>query len=139
MQSHTFGALIENDSSQTKTTKVLDGPLTRHEVAARSPSIVELDVLRWGERLNGPSDGHADNAINRETTTPTPGELEQSLPPTPAPTQVADAIVQSATNPPQNKWRLASVGLFFFSQGMNDAVVSQASLVVPPNMFRLTH
>jgi hypothetical protein len=123
IMSHSFGAFIQHESSPVKTLQDPDHALTRDEITARSPSVIELDNLRWGDRLNGPKDERPEPAPI-DTTPRTPGELEASPPPTPAPGQAAEAIVQSMSNPPKNRWRLGSVGVMLFLMGMNDAVVS---------------
>jgi hypothetical protein len=120
--SRSFGAFIQHESSPAKTIQDPDRVLTRDEITVRTPSDIELDNFRWGDRLNGPKDASLE-ASATENTPPTPGELESSLPPTPVPGLAAEAIVQSISNPPMNRWRLGSVGVMFFLMGMNDAVV----------------
>ena len=101
----------------------LDKTSPRVDTAVVPPSSHELDDLKWGRRLNGPrSDDTVDLASTRPTS-PTPRELEQSQPTTPHPDHAVDALVQSANNPPRNKWRLMSSGVFFLLLGLQDAVV----------------
>jgi hypothetical protein len=117
MSSHNFGAFIQHESSPMKTGPELARVLHHDSISSAKPSTVELDALRWGERLNGPV------SQNSDAITPSPSALEQSLPPTPHQDRAVGAIVQSATNPPRNRWRLASSGLMFLLIGINDAVV----------------
>ena len=70
-----------------------------------------------------------DRAVVLETTAPTgPSSLEfddfeQSQLPDPTPGVAVNALVQSAYNPPMNRWRLAAAGFAFICTGMTDAVV----------------
>ncbi|RMZ76948.1 hypothetical protein DV737_g4619, partial [Chaetothyriales sp. CBS 132003] len=110
-----FGAFIEHES---------DGPLPSpypltlpkaiHN-ASIPPSPLELDQLRWGERLRGPP------VENDVSTLVSPAELEASQPTTPTRSHVVDALVYSLTNPPRNKWRVGSSTVTFLLMGMNDA------------------
>ena len=126
MSSHTFGAFIEHNSVSSKDVAGPANVLHRDEVVPKKPSVVELDELKWGQQLNGPGEqqiiaSSLENAVN-----PTPKALEESRPSSPAQDNAANAIVQSATNPPRNRWRLASTGLMFLLIGINDAVVCEA-------------
>jgi hypothetical protein len=123
MSSHSFGAFIQHESLAGNKVVRPAQVLQRDEITSIPPSAVELDELRWGERLNGPKDQVSDAPVSEDLTLPTPRELEQSLPPTPKQNRAVDALVQSATNPPRNRWRLASTGVMFLLIGINDAVV----------------
>ena len=119
MSAPVFGAFITHESTPAPVLPVLH----RDQITSAAPTQYELDDLRWGERLNGPKDrfiGEQPDAIS--SIPPTPGELESSQPPTPKQDQAVDAVViQSAWNPPKNKWRLAAAGLMFLTMGLNDA------------------
>lgn len=91
----------------------------RDHITAPYPTEHELDELEWGRRLNGPQK-ELPEPIS-QSLPQTPGELEQSVPPTPKRAPAVDAIIQSASNPPRNRWRLAAAGLMFFLLGLNDA------------------
>lgn len=123
MSSHSFGAFIEYESTRTETIENLARVVHRDEITSIKPSAMELDDLQWGKRLNGPQQYNQFAAESEEQTEPTPRELEQSRPSSPKEDKAVDAIVQSATNPPKNRWRLASTGLMFMLMGMNDSVV----------------
>lgn len=123
MSSHNFGAFIQHESSPAPTINELARVVRRDEVISTSPSAMELDDLQWGKRLNGPPSPDQHGEEINDQTNPTPRELEQSRPSTPKENQAVDAVVQSISNPPRNRWRLASTGLMFMLIGMNDSVV----------------
>ena len=135
MSSHSFGAFIQHESA-TSEGSISPRPVLHHdEITAKKPSEVELDELRWGERLNGPQKQGPGVSGLEDAIIPTPRELEQSLPSSPKGNLVVDALVQSATNPPRNRWRLASTGLMFVLMGINDAVVCQAATFPPEKIL----
>jgi hypothetical protein len=119
-----FGAFIahETDSSSS-----LSGPapvIHRDRISSSAPTEYELSQLSWGQRLNGPEKEESPIPLPlAPSIPPTPGELEQSQPSTPAPHQTlaVDALVESFSNPPKNRWRVVSATVFFFLMGMNDA------------------
>ena len=115
MSAQAFGAFVQHESDKTPTpaTKVIH----RDSITSGSPSTIELDQIEWGKRLNGPTH-------ENEDPIPSPRDLEASQPPTPKRSQAVDALLQSVTNPPRNKWRLASAIVMFLLMGMNDAAVS---------------
>lgn len=110
-----FGALLE---IQSHNPDPLRGPpriLPRDTISQpQPPTVLELDAIQWGERLNGPPKPDHSRCS-------TPQDLESSLPATPTGNQPVDAIVQTAVNPPINRWRLASAALMFFLVGVNDS------------------
>ena len=123
MSSHTFGALIQHESSHSPVLAPLTAVAqrTRPETGL-GPTEIELDELQWGRRLNGP-DGCApvQGRSARGWVTPaTPRELEQSNTSTLS-TDHAVNPVMSASSPPKNKWRLGAICLMVFSQGINDS------------------
>ena len=120
LPSSAFGAFIEHESGPLK-------PLDKaviHPIHAGSPSVVELDTLQWGHKLNGP---HETEPAGHDVPI-TPGELEQSRPATPAQDNAVDALAAFSPYTTKNKWRLAGAGLVFLFVGMTDAVVSLATL-----------
>jgi fucose permease len=111
MTSVTFGARVEPISGPAKV-------VPRDLVSGTSPGIYELESIQWGQRLNGP---HDDKNISYPAT-PTPRELEQSALPTQKRAHAVNAaLIQTASKPYMNRWRLASAAIFFFLMGVNDA------------------
>ncbi|RMZ75340.1 hypothetical protein DV738_g5530, partial [Chaetothyriales sp. CBS 135597] len=143
LSSNTFGAFIEHhhDSggrdhrllhqSSSPPSSPLAVPKAVHTPDNISPAPFELDQLQWGERLNGPGIDLYDMSETAATTTPR--ELEASQPATPTTPQhqhqhqqpaagaAVDALVNSLTSPPRNKWRVGSSSIIFLLMGMNDA------------------
>jgi fucose permease len=117
MSAQAFGAFIVHESSLSP---VISGPAAvvhRDSITAVTPTEHELDDLQWGKRLNGPNTEHKASS----SVPPTPNELERSQPPSPKQDHAVDALVQSFSNPPRNRWRIAAASLFFFLMGVNDA------------------
>jgi fucose permease len=111
MTSVTFGALVEPISGPAKV-------VPRDIITGPPPGIYELESMKWGQKLNGPKD----DSVSSYPAAPTPRELEQSAPTTPKRDNAVDvALVQTASNPYMNRWRLASAAVFFFLMGVNDA------------------
>jgi fucose permease len=111
MTSGAFGAIIEPISGPAKI-------MPRDIISRPSPGIYELDSMQWGQRLNGPKD----DKVSSYSPTPTPRKLERSAPSTPKQDHAVDAaLIQTASNPHMNRWRLASAAVFFFLMGVNDA------------------
>lgn len=108
----TFGAVVDHISGPAKI-------VPRDAISGPSPGIYELDSLHWGQKLDGPRD---DKDAPYPAAPVTPRELEQSSPSTPKGDQAVDAaLIQTASNPYMNRWRLASAGIFFLLMGINDA------------------
>jgi hypothetical protein len=89
----------------------------------RAPDALELDNIQWGARLDGPS------REPRSATTPSgaqtprlPHDLEMSRPASPILTgqDVVEAM-QSFSNPPINRFRMLSVCLLNFCNGLSDS------------------
>ncbi len=123
MSSYIFGSLIEHESSQFSD-PAPPAPVAQTSKPERGlgPTEVELDDLRWGQRLNGPS-GHP--SIQARSTSEwvapaTSRELEQSNPPTPQGDQAMDPGM-STSNSSMNNWRLGANCLMIFSQGVSDS------------------
>ena len=113
--SHAFGAFIEHESDGSRT---MTGPAKVIYKDTITPVYHELDDLQWGHRLNGP---YSEPTTPNVTYPSTPRELEQSSPPTPKRDLAVDALVQSASNPSRNKWRLFAAGIMFTMMGLSDA------------------
>ena len=118
-----LGASVQFENTKADPVARLDKALTRVDTAVVPPSSHELDDLKWGRCLNGPRSDDTVDIATGTAVSQTPRELEQSQPTTPHPDHAVDALVQSATNPARNKWRLASSGIFFLLLGLQDAVV----------------
>lgn len=83
------------------------------------PQPLELDNLQWGAKLNGPS-GSGTNTPPGYQTPRVPTDLEMSRPATPTEQDGVDAL-QSFSNPPMNRFRMLSVCLMNFGNGLNDS------------------
>lgn len=110
-----LGALIEHEIKPQPSVTGLARVVPRDAITPTVPSEHELDELQWGQKLSGPSKFAIGSSSSQ-----TPAELESSNPPTPKQNQVVDAIIQSATTPYMNKWRLAAAAVMFFLLGLND-------------------
>ena len=111
-----LGAFIQHESSNTNHVAGVDKAVHRDSITPQAPSAFELDQVQWGKPLKGVP-------LHEESTPPTPGELESSRSASPHAAHAVDAIMQSMTNPPRNKWRLLSANAMFLLMGMNDAAV----------------
>ena len=122
MSAQEFGAFFQHESPLGANVVGPAPVLRRDEITSKQPSDVELDELRWGQRLNGPGEQVSGPSLIEDAMTPTPRDLEQSLPSSPKHDRTVGAMVQSATNPSRNRWRLASTAIMFLLIGVNDAV-----------------
>jgi fucose permease len=120
MSSRIIGALIAHESSGFPS---LSPPTAVAQIDSSDtrprPTNVELDELRWGDKLNGPS-GHKSGQLETTGGWISPHDLERSNPPT----SRIDHAVEPATNastPSMIKWRLGATCLMCFSQGTSDA------------------
>jgi fucose permease len=110
-----FGALLEPISGLAKI-------VARDAISGPSPRIYELDSIQWGQKLNGPRDDRNTPYPATSVAPIGPRKLEQSSPPTPERDYAVDAaLIQTASNPYMNRWRLASAGIVFLLMGLNDA------------------
>ena len=112
----TFGAFIDHDQSSP----IISGPpaaLRKGSPLTAAPVPHELDELKWGNRLNGPSDPSSPSGTQSPRTL---NELESSRPPSPNTDDGAD-VVQTLSNPPMNKWRLLSCCCMCFANGFQDS------------------
>lgn len=87
-----------------------------------TPDILELDNIEWGARLNGPGRKSKTQPGSDCQTPKSPNDLEMSTPPNPMTHDEGgvDAI-QSFSNPPMNRFRMASSSLLNFSNGLSDS------------------
>ncbi|TVY84286.1 Bypass of stop codon protein [Lachnellula suecica] len=132
MTSHAFGAFIDVESSsnsgEAHATPIAPQKAVQknyHSVPqGNGPNPIELETLQWGKKLNGPWGFESGG-----TTTPsgyqtprTPNDLEMSRPPSPTPGE-EDGVyaMQSFSNPPMNRFRMASVCLLNFGNGLSDS------------------
>lgn len=117
MSTPILGAFISHADKPNLPVSGLPPVLHRDQLFTGQPTRHELDDLRWGEQLNGPSVGPKAHSTIRQSFTPPPEELESA----PDQDQGVDAFLPSASNPPRNRWRLAAAGVMFLLMGLNDA------------------
>ena len=133
MTSNLFGAFIELESSSTSTSGHQEAqaiPVVPQKAVERTyhsvplpqgPDAIELDNLQWGSKLNGPRGESGHNPAS-ETQTPGVADVEMSRPATPKENEHSGIeIVQSFSNPPMNRFRMLSICLMLFGNGMMDA------------------
>jgi len=124
MTSHAFSAFIDIEpSSNNNHEHIVPVPVAPQKAFPRTyhsvPDSLELENLQWGKKLNSPA------ATPSGTQTPiTPSELEMSRPVTPKMDeneQDGAEIMQSFSNPPMNRFRMLSVCLMNFGNGLSDS------------------
>jgi hypothetical protein len=118
MSSHAFGAFIDVESSSR----------SHHSVPqTQGPDAMELENIQWGKKLNGPR--VFESPLGTGYTTPTgyqtprtPNDLEISRPPSPIHNE-EDGVyaMQSFSSPPMNRFRMLSVCLMNFANGLSDS------------------
>jgi hypothetical protein len=124
MTLHAFGALIDVESSSSTQSHAI--PIAPQKALPRIyhsiPTPVELDNLQWGTKLNGPSKPESGTATPTGTQTPRVADLEMSRPASPV-DDVHDGVgaMQSFANPPMNRFRMSSVCLLNFGNGLSDS------------------
>ena len=122
MTSYAFGAFIDVESSQTPQERQIVLP---PKALARTYSVQDpIELADFNTNHNGPF--ISEHATPSGTQTPrTPLELEMSRPATPrGPRGNEDDVVeamQSFSNPPMNRFRMLSVCLLNFGNGLNDS------------------
>lgn len=123
MTSHAFGAFIDVEPSsineQVHTIPIAPQkafPRVYHSV----PDPIELDNLQWGAKLNGPSGSGAVSPSGYQTPR-VPTDLEMSRPATPTNEQGGVDALQSFSDPPKNRFRMLSVCLLNFGNGLSDS------------------
>src|SRR6266536_2817440 len=121
MTTHTFGVFIdvESSSSNHETHTI---PIAPQKAFPRSyhsvPDPIELENLQWGAKLNGPSGSGAATPTGYQTPR---SPLELSRPSSPiAEPEGVDAL-QSFSSPPVNRFRMVSVCLLNFANGLGDS------------------
>jgi hypothetical protein len=131
MTSHAFGSFIDVEfspsSSQPESHAIPIAPQkalerTYHSVPLpQGPNAIELDDLQWGAKLNGPREESRYNTPSGPQT-PAVTDLEMSRPET-AQDNEQDGVdtVQSFSNPPMNRFRMLSVCILNFGNGLNDS------------------
>ena len=131
MASHAFGAFIDVESSSSSTHQDAHTiPIVPQKVFERTyhsvplpqgPNAIELDSLQWGAKLNGPR-GESGHNTPSGAQTPRATDLEMSRPTTPREDE-QDGVetAQSFSNPPINRFRMLSVCLLNFGNGLNDS------------------
>lgn len=126
MSSHAFSAYIDLEPSSTneETHTIPIAPQKAFPRAYHSvhsiPDPVELDNLQWGAKLNGPP-GSGSVSPSGHQTPHVPTDLEMSRPATPMNEQDGVDALQSFSNPPMNRFRMISVCLMNFGNGLNDS------------------
>lgn len=121
MTSYPLGAFIGIESSINEKSHEIPVPPQKAlpRVYHSVPEPLELDNLQWGSKLNGPTS----SGTNTPSGYQTPGvlsDLEMSRPATPNDRDGVDAM-QSFSNPPMNRFRMLSVCLCNFGNGLNDS------------------
>ena len=116
MASQAFGAFLEIDSRSNPVTDPAKAVVKDSRPQVQAPAAYELDAIQWGQKLNGPQE------IPHVYPNLSDADVELTVPPpTPPKSHVAAAKLQSATNPPRNRWRLVAAAATFFVMGMNDS------------------
>ncbi len=119
MTSYAFGAFIDVESSENAPERL---PVAPQKALPRTYSVQEpIELVDFNTKHNGPS--VPENATPPGTQTPprTPSELEMSRPATPRNEDGGVEAVQSFSNPPMNRFRMFSVCLLNFGNGLNDS------------------
>lgn len=122
MASYAFGAFIDVESSNKSQERQIVPP---PKAFARTSSVQDriehpIELADFNKIQNGPSaSGHATPS---GTQTPhTPSELEMSRPATPRNEEDVVEAMQSFSSPPMNRFRMLSVCLLNFGNGLNDS------------------
>ncbi|CZR63352.1 related to tetracycline resistance proteins [Phialocephala subalpina] len=123
MSSYAFGAFIGFESKSSVSEETHEIPIAPQKALPRVyhsvPEPLELDNLQWGAKLNGPSGSGSDTPSGYQTPR-VPNDLEMSRPATPNEQDGVD-VLQSFSNPPMNRFRMLSVCLMNFGNGLNDS------------------
>ena len=136
MSSHAFSAFInvEPSSSSGEEHAV---PIAPQKAVSRvyhsvpqehTPAPLELDNLQWGKKLKGPDVTESGYPTPSGAQTPSgfqtprsPNDLEMSRAPSPINEEDGVDVTQSFSNPPMNRFRMVSVCLLNFGNGLGDA------------------
>ena len=129
MSTQAFGAFIDVESSSSGNEELYEAPIAPQKAAARkylpqageAPDPLELDNLQWGAKLNGPSESGTATPAGYQTPI-MPNDLELSRPSSPA-TNENDRVdaLQSFASPPMNRFRMLSVCMINFGNGLSDS------------------
>ena len=95
-------------------------PHNYHSIPQEPPDNIELDNLQWGAKLTGPA-GSGSASPSGVDTPNVPNDLEMSRPTSPAPELESFEAMQSFWNPSMNRFRMLSICLMTFGQGLNDS------------------
>ena len=126
MAAHAYGAFIEVEPSSSH---IQDGssipvapqkayPKVYHSV----PTPDEIKNLQFDSRLNGLANPVSESGEPTDTQTPQSVDLEMSRPATPVEEDPDGVyVMQSFSNPPMNRYRMTSVCLLNFANGLSDA------------------
>jgi hypothetical protein len=122
MTSYALGAFIDVESSKTSQERL---PVAPQKALPRPHSVQEpVELADINTKQNEPS--VSGNATPSGTQPPlTPSELEMSKPATPRHNE-DDGVeaMQSFSNPPMNRFRMLSVCLLNFGNGLSDSAPS---------------
>jgi hypothetical protein len=138
MASHNFSAFIDFESSSDNH-EAHSTPIVPQRAVPRSyhsiPDPIELDNLEWGKKLTGPSTPRSVPASGYQT--PQTTDIEMSRPPSPTSGGLGGVdATQSFSNPPMNRFRMLSVCLMNFGNGLSDsapgALIPYMEKYVPP-------
>ena len=130
MTSHAFGAFIDVEPSSSSHPESHTIPIapqkalerTYHSVPVpQEPNPIELDNLQWSTKPTGPRREPGCDTLPGAQT-PMVTDLEMSRPTTPHDNE-QDGVdaVQSFSHPPMNRFRMVSVCLLNFGNGLNDS------------------
>jgi hypothetical protein len=145
MTSHVFGAFIDVESSlsnpEAHTIPIAPQKVferTYHSVPLpQGPDAIELDNLQWGARLNRPR-GESESVTPSGTQTPRRGnDLEMSRSASPVNEQDGVDAMQSFSNPPMNRFRMLSVCLMNFGNGLSDSAPGALIPYIEKSVFSL--
>ncbi|RDW69609.1 hypothetical protein BP6252_08629 [Coleophoma cylindrospora] len=124
MSSHAFGAFISMEGSTAAGSHELPEapqkavPRTYHSVP-HTPDI-ELDNIQWGTKLNGQTKSGTATPSGTQTPRVT-NDLEMSRQVTPVVEDEGVDALQSFSNPPINRFRMLTVCLLNFTNGLSDS------------------
>jgi hypothetical protein len=129
MSTKAFGAFIDVDPSSSSIEEIYEAPIAPQKAAAReypprareAPDPLVLDNLQWGAKLNGPSKSGTATP-SRYQTPIVSNDLEMSRPASPT-TNENDGVdaLQSFASPPMSRFRMLSVCLINFGNGLSDS------------------
>lgn len=125
MSSNSFGAFIDFES----TSKNGAGPSIPSAPQKAVPRVyhsvphtpeIELESIQWGKRPKVPSESGTSTPTGYQTPR-VPNDIEMSRPASPTPEGDGVDAIQSFSNPPMNRFRMTSVCLLNFANGLSDS------------------